>query len=341
MTIITFKPELVTKNLISVLKDRTRDIITQRFGLGNSDRKTLEAIGRQYGVTRERIRQIENFALNSIRQSSAFENVKENFSELRGILEQKGKIVSENEILNDLAKNPKDKNHLFFLLVTGNHFEKLREDNEFYHSWTTDRRMAENVHNSLRALHGRFKDEDLIPEEEILNIFRESAKEHINHEIEDEIIRSWLNISKILSKNALGEWGLATSPHIRPRGMRDLAFLILRKHGSPMHFKEVAEKIKHYFERIAHPATVHNELIKDGRFVLVGRGLYALEEWGYKTGTVKDVIREIIKIKGPLTKEEIVNIVSNERYVKKNTIIINLQNRSHFKKKEDGKYVIV
>lgn len=341
MTIINFKPEAVTKNLISGLKDRTKDIITQRFGLGNSDRKTLEAIGRQYGVTRERIRQIENFAINSIRQSSIFESAQNHFAELKDILEQKGKIVSEDEILEYLARNPKEKNHLFFLLVVGTDFEKLKEDDEFNHRWTIDREEAERVHNSLRKLHDKFSEEHLVPEDEILDIFRESAKEHINREIKDEIIRSWLNISKIISKNALGEWGLAISPHIRPRGMRDLAFLILRKHGSPMHFTEVADKIKDNFSRLAHPATVHNELIKDQRFVLVGRGLYALQEWGYKTGTVKDVIREILKIKGPLTKDEIINIVSNERYVKKNTIIINLQNRNHFTKNENGKYVIV
>jgi hypothetical protein len=47
--------------------------------------------------------------------------------------------------------------------------------------------------------------------------------------------------------------------------------------------------------------------------------LYALTEWGYSTGVVRDVIKEIIKKFGPLTKEEIIEKVLKERYVKENT----------------------
>ena len=51
-----------------------------------------------------------------------------------------------------------------------------------------------------------------------------------------------------------------------------------------MHFKEVAEAISKTFGKKTHYATCHNELIKDSRFVLVGRGMYALAEWGYQAG---------------------------------------------------------
>ena len=122
--------------------------------------------------------------------------------------------------------------------------------------------------------------------------------------------------------------------------MRDYAFLVIRKHGSPIHFKEVARIISEVFKKKAHIATCHNELIKDPRFVLVGRGLYALSEWGYMSGVVKDVIRKILEKNGPLTKEEIINKVMKERYVKENTIAVNLQNSKYFKKNKDGKYII-
>jgi hypothetical protein len=75
--------------------------------------------------------------------------------------------------------------------------------------------------------------------------------------------------------------------------------------------------------------------------VLVGRGLYALSEWGYMSGIVKDVIRKILEKHGPLTKEEIVQKVLNERYVKENTILVNLQNPKHFRKDKEGKYSFV
>lgn len=341
MTALTFKPNIVTKDLISILKDRTRDIITQRYGLGDfPKRKTLEAIGRQYGITRERIRQIENFALNSVKKSPVFESSQPVFSELKDIIAQKGKVLSEKEILDHLAEKPKLKNHIFFLLVLGDDFIKLKEDDEFEHRWTIEKEHAEKVHEALRQLHQEIKEDDLIPEKEIISSLRKHAESLIEEKIRDEIIRSWLAISKIINSNPLGEWGLASSPYIKPRGVRDLAFLVLRKQGSPMHFAEVAEKINQHFSRPAHSATVHNELIKDDRFVLVGRGLYALNDWGYKSGTVADIIKEIIKANGPLSREDVIKAVLKERYVKENTILVNLQNRNYFKRDKGGRYAI-
>jgi DNA-directed RNA polymerase delta subunit len=74
-----------------------------------------------------------------------------------------------------------------------------------------------------------------------------------------------------------------------------------------------------------HPQTVHNELIKDKRFVLVGRGTYALSEWGYKRGTVKEVLEEILrKHSRPMKRGDIIKKVLEVRQVKKSTIVINL-----------------
>lgn len=344
MTIFTFKPNIVTKNLTSGLKDRTRDIVLYRYGLGDlPKRQTLEAIGQKYGITRERVRQIENYAIDSIKKSSAFGATRDNFSELKDIFEKKGIIVSENEILNYLSeKNPLWKNHIHFLLVLGDEFSKLKEDDEFNHRWTTDIDYAEKVHEALRKFHKEIKEDELVPEKEIISSFKKQAESIVGGDInKDDILRSWLNLSKIVSSNPLGEWSLSSSPYIRPRGVRDLIFLVLRKEGSPLHFNEVTQKIVNYFARIAHPATVHNELIKDERFVLVGRGLYALNEWGYKPGTVRDIIKEIIKSNGPLIKDEVVKAVLKERHVKESTIFVNLQNNNYFKRNKEGKYVIV
>ena len=145
-------------------------------------------------------------------------------------------------------------------------------------------------------------------------------------------------MSKTLSKNPLGEWGKSNSSSIKTRGIKDYAFLMMRKHGSPMHFREVAKAIADTFTKKCHTATCHNELIKDNRFVLVGRGIYALSEWGYKKGVVKDVIKELLKKNGPMSKEDIVEQVMKERYLKKNTILVNLQNSKYFKKNKNGLY---
>jgi hypothetical protein len=182
-------------------------------------------------------------------------------------------------------------------------------------------------------------DDELIEESVIIDRFLSQLKE-VNQEYkQEEVIKRWLSLSRKIARNPLGEWGVADSPNVSARGIRDYAFLVLRKHGSPMHFTEVAKAIAEHFDRKAHIATTHNELIKDRRFVLVGRGLYALTEWGYSTGVVRDVIAEVIKKNGPLTREEIIEKVLRERYVKPNTILVNLQNAKYFKKTKDGKYV--
>ena len=148
-------------------------------------------------------------------------------------------------------------------------------------------------------------------------------------------------MSKTISKNPLGEWGKTSSPNIHTRGVKDYAYLIMRKHGSPMHFREVADAITKTFNRKTHYATCHNELIKDPRFILVGRGLYALAEWGYKPGIAREVIRDILKKDGPLSKEEVIEKVMKERYFKKNTILVNLVNPKYFKKNKTGLYTTV
>src|SRR3984957_221524 len=55
--------------LLEVLDDRERKIIFQRFGLDGGKPKTLEEVGKKFGVTRERIRQLQNIALAKLRRA--------------------------------------------------------------------------------------------------------------------------------------------------------------------------------------------------------------------------------------------------------------------------------
>jgi hypothetical protein len=341
-TKISFKPKQVTKRLLSVLNDRARDVIVGRYGLGdNTNRLTLEAIGKKYGITRERVRQIENYSINNIRKSKEYTKEKKIFDELKDFVHSLGGLISEDDLLNLTSKDKSTQNHIHFLLVAGEGFIHEKEDEEFKKRWHIDNKLAEKIHDSLRKLYGNLSDNDLIMESEIVSTFLDHVKEVSEEYKNEEIIKRWLSISKKLGKNPLGEWGKAHSPNINAKGMRDYAFLVIRKHGSPIHFREVAKLIGEIFNKKAHVATTHNELIKDDRFVLVGRGLYALAEWGYISGVVKDVIRKILDKEGPLTKEQIIEKVMKERYVKENTIIVNLQNPKFFKKDKQGRYTAV
>ncbi|PIQ68821.1 MAG: hypothetical protein COV91_01970 [Candidatus Taylorbacteria bacterium CG11_big_fil_rev_8_21_14_0_20_46_11] len=336
------KPKQTVKKLLGALPDRAKDVIVSRYGLGEKPQKmTLEAIGKKYGVTRERVRQIENYALTTIRKSEAYQKEKMALDELEQLLHSLGGVVAEDELLSHAAPDKSSQNQIHFLLVVGESFKKEREDEYFKHRWYIDEKLAGKVHDALRKLYKNLSNNDLVSELDIIAQFLTHVEDVADTLKSEEIVRRYLNLSKTIAKNPLGEWGLQTSPNIRAKGMRDYAFLVLRRHGSPIHFREVAKSIEKLFGKKAHVATTHNELIKDGRFVLVGRGLYALAEWGYMSGVVKDVIRKILDKSGPLTKDEIIAKVLNERYVKENTILVNLQNPKYFKRSKEGKYTFI
>lgn len=338
---LSFKPKQSVKKLLLALPERSRDIIIKRYGLGkNSDNMTLDAIGKAYGITRERVRQIENHAINAIRKSKNYTEEKSTFEEIEKLICNLGGIVVEQDLLDLVSKDLSIQSCINFILVVGHPFNRIKEDEDFKHRWFIDNNLADKIQNSLKKLYENLKDDELISEQEMIKTFLSYIEDVSEQYRTEEIAKRWLNLSKKVSKNPLGEWGKTISPNISIKGVRDYAYLVIRKHGSPIHFKEVAKAITTVFNKKAHVATTHNELIKDPRFVLVGRGLYALSEWGYMSGVVKDVIKKIIEKNGPMTKKEIVDKVMKERYVKENTIVINLQNKKYFTKNMDGKYEI-
>ena len=341
-TTLSFKPKQTVKRLLSCLPDRARDVIVYRYGLGNdTKRMTLDAIGKLYDITRERVRQIENYALNNIRKSEEYRKEKAAFAEIETLLHSLGGIVVEDDFLGLVSKEKGLQNQVHFLLVVGEPFKKKKEDDEFNHRWHVNEELSEKVEEALRKLYGNLNNQDLLPESEMISRFLHHLEDVSERYKNQEVVRRWLSISKKIGKNALGDWGVSNSSNIKTKGMRDYAFLVIRKHGSPIHFRDVAKQITQMFNKKAHVATTHNELIKDPRFVLVGRGLYALAEWGYAPGVVRDVIRQVLEKSGSLTKEEVIDKVMKERYVKENTIIVNLQNPKYFKRDKDGKYSVM
>jgi hypothetical protein len=342
MPTISFKPKKVTKKITSHLAERASDVIMNRFGLtADGKRKTLEEIGKKYNITRERVRQVEDAALNLIKKSEAYKGEQAVFSELKQLMHKLGSVVAEHDLLSYISKDEATQNHIHFFLVLSDAFKKYREDDHFHARWSVDDGVADKVHDALRKLYASLKDEDLIPETEIIKKFFDQIKDMAVEYRDEEMAKRWLSMSKAVAKNGLGEWGKASSPNIRTRGIKDYAFLVMRRHGSPMHFKEVADSISKTFGKKTHYATCHNELIKDARFVLVGRGMYALAEWGYKAGIAREVIQDILKREGQLSKDAVVEKVMKERYFKKNTILVNLANPKYFKKNKNGLYVAV
>jgi len=302
------------------LPEKQGEIVSRRFGLGAFKRETLESIGKRLGITRERVRQIEADAF--LKLQPEVKKQKDVFKPIENYLNKAGGIKKESVIFGDLSANS---NHIYFLLSLLRDAKRFGETEELYPSWVIGKESFSFAKKVIADIYEKIKKEN-----KPLKISDISQAVSVN----PKTLESILEISKIILKNSEGFYGLKEWPEINPRRIKDKAYIVLKKTQKPLHFKEVAGLIP-----AALPQTVHNELIKDERFVLVGRGIYALNEWGYEKGFVKDVIRDIIKQnKRPLAKEDIIKQVQAKRIVKENTILLNLSNRKYFLRDTGGFY---
>ena len=157
-----------------------------------------------------------------------------------------------------------------------------------------------------------------------------------------DLLLSYARLTWAIEQNIFGEWGSSNWPTVHPKRMNDKIYLILRQEKKPLHFTAITEKINaaHFDHKVARPASVHNELILDRRFVLVGRGMYALKEWGFERGTVAEVVAGVLRRNPGLNREQIVEEVLRRRFVKKQTVYLALMNRLLFSRRHDGGYEI-
>lgn len=316
-----FDYQKISLDLISHLKEREKEVIIRRFGLKGKAQETLEAIGKDYGLSRERIRQIQKVAIEKIKPKlKDIQNVYQFFFDH---LQKFGGVKKEESLLRELGKEKWEK-EVYFLLKLNEKFFHFPENENFYACWAISNEAYQSAINTINSVFVHLEKEKTPLTLEKLNFFS----------LEKEILETWLEISKKIQKNEEGLYGLKDWPEINPKCVRDKAYLVLKKMGKPLHFREIASRIEG-----ANLHTVHNELIRDPRFVLIGRGIYALSEWGYFPGEVKEVILRILKEeKRPLSKEEIIEKVLKQRMVKENTILMNLSNKKYFYKDEQGRY---
>lgn len=329
--------------LLESLSPRQKEVVVARYGLGKGggDGETLEAIGRRFGITRERVRQIENSALDLLSKNlNAYPACVQIIERGKGLLKVSGGAQRKETLLKNLGKSVEGitDGHLAALLKATDAFNVYPEDKHywpFYYLTKDDLKNALGFVDSWASFLRSHKDEVLAGGYEVsLNNFIKNKKLNKNH------AESYLNVAKKIRQNPYGDSGLAEWPEIRPQTTRDKIYLVLKKKGEPMHFEAIAGLINEvkFGESLALAPTVHNELIKDPRFVLVGRGIYALRELGYEPGTAREVIHKILKRQGPLHPTDVIKHVSKQRFFKPNTILINLQNKSHFERLADGRY---
>jgi len=335
----------IVQKALSLLSDRNATMLAARFGLSeNGSRETLESIGRTYSITRERVRQIEEASYHKIRNSAQYELLMPSLERVNEFISSRGGVVAEEQLLSELVTEAQ-RPHLSLLLAISNDLEKIKESDAYRTAWALSRTHAETAKTVLSSLVDYIKEAGApVSNEKLFAVAQESAGDTLA--MTPETFEAILSISKVVKKSPFGRWGLASWPQVSPRGVRDKAYLVFEREERPLHFRDIAGLIDEApFEqksnRGTHPQTVHNELIKDERFVLVGRGTYALAKWGYTPGTVKDVIMNVLQTEGnALHRDEIIDRVLKQRMVQKNTVLLNLQNKKHFKKTGDNYFIL-
>lgn len=343
----TFEPASLVSRLLSLLKERERLIVLARFGLEGQEVQTLEAIGKLYNLTRERVRQIEKDSITQLTKKKSTE-LEHALQLIFDAIAEHGNVISEEFLMQTLLPGKADEREsraVKFLLHLGEQFYYSREVPNYYEGWNLvgfhSAKLDEVMDQFVTLLK---KADHVLDHDEFYQAFRESEYfgQH-QFELTDKVIKSYLNLSKAIQINPFNEIGLKDWADVKPRDVGDKAYLVLKHHGKPEHYSVITKLINdsRFDARTAFQETVHNELIKDARFVLIGRGIYALVEWGYKKGVVADVIKEIIlQANRPLNREEIVNEVSKRRMVKRNTILVGLSNKKYFQKVGKDKYTL-
>ncbi|MDX9913113.1 MAG: HTH domain-containing protein [Candidatus Moranbacteria bacterium] len=328
--------EEVVNSITKDVNERAIAMIADRFGFGKKNTKTLGQIGETYGITRERVRQIIKEAVSKVKHKSKSDDLfKEAEEKLSFAIKEKHGIISKKDLIKMMKEDGRDENFISFILHCSDNFKIIEAEIDMeevvtlHHFdlrfWKSVKEKAKDVlskHN--KALHAN-------------DFFDEFLK--IHPELEKEMFFNFLKVSREIKQGVFEKWGIHNWKEISPKGVREKAHLVIREKNKPLHFREVAKLIDEYklSKKKTHPQTVHNELIKDEKFVLVGRGTYALREWGYQRGTVKDVISEILtSSKKPLHQDEVIERVLSVRNVKKTTVIINLN--KFFDKLDKQKY---
>ncbi len=345
-----FDPQEVVLVFLKKLSNKEAEVIKARYGLADYPKETLEAIGQRHEVTRERIRQIENLAISKIKADSQFRQILKPVEHvLNGLFGENGGVMEENYILEQLfspapASQSQIRSLLFILSkLLDQQYEKIGGDKKYKPAWKQQVAslsfLDQTIEEIVKLLN---KEGQPLPIEELMSSFRQTDFFRQNSsQLDDKIVLSYLAVVKTIDRNPFEEYGLIGWGMIRPKRMNDKIKLLMEKEGKPMHFVEIAEKIGKLFKKRAYSPTVHNELILNKDYVLVGRGIYALQKWGYKKGVVADILVNILKeSKQPLSREELVKKVSEQRIVKRNTIHLALTNKEKFTKLPDGRYTL-
>ncbi len=333
---LSFSPSSTLYSLLVKIPTREAEMLQLRFGLGQNEKHTLEAIGQKFGITRERVRQIEGAAIKKLSSFVPGTTVVALLDYTKDLLMREGGLVEMHTLLRGLldaigSKKESDAHYIELALVTSANITTVHNTIKFhpyFHLHTISEEMVARVTQLIIA--GLKKDKKVRD----FNSLADMIKKEAGVSFEPLTMMQICRISKELKVTDNAEVGLFAWTHINPRNIHDKILYVLREGKKPLHFCDITQKItdRRFDEKRVHVQAVHNELIRNESFVLIGRGIYALKEWGYTPGTVNEVVTDILRTHGKLEREKIVEEVLKVREVKRITIMLNLKNKKLFER---------
>ena len=330
----------VSDVLALIEQEREREIITRRFGLYDR-RETLEQIGELLGITRERVRQLEKAILIRLK-IAAEEGKTEVVTSLEKTfvrtLSEMGRVARVQDLADKIygrATNQQERAHVAFIATLAPGLTVIDENDSYFHAvgiaeYGDEKKIRSQIDDIVKVIKDNKEPMSLDQLHDALDY------EHPMH------VSALASISKQLA-HLKDSWGLTKWPTVNPKNIRDKIYVILAENKKPLHFSEIAKSIKDssFKRKDVTTQAIHNELIKDKRFVLIGRGIYALDNWGYSKGTVSDIIAQVLRDSTePLHRDEIVKRVLKSRQVKETTILLNLQSKPQFKRVAKATYTL-
>ena len=342
---------------VKVLKIRYGLENDQSFNTNAKRKATLQSIGKQEGITRERVRQIENSGIKNLTKLEQYQTALQRIIDhLHSVLDEHAGVMSEDNLIEKSLNHIKDakqreleSRYMRFSLHKLLNRQLVSENsNDLHHKvWAKKPEHVEFIQNALKEIYKTLeqKGTSVTLDDLIAEISESEFFKTLEQKITKQVLENLLISSSQIESNPFNEWGFKHWADIVPKRIGDKIYLVLKKHGKPLHYKKIAEKIEEYnFDpKKAHSPTIHNELILDDRYVLVGRGIYALKDWGFKSGVITDLLEDILKesARGEMAKEEIMQEIMKQRRVKDSTIYLALSDKSKFIKTHEGAYRLI
>lgn len=333
-TLTTDNIEKLFSGVLESLSQKERIVIERRIGLAG-EKETLQNIGNSFkpSITRERVRQIEDAGIKKVWRIIKATELAAIQDMAREIMSHHGGVLTREKLIGALIKNmslSKEINSHILEVIVQSDFEiiksKPRLGTQTYFTLPSiTRKSIDAVHKDALKILKRKK--DVMQRDELYAQIADNVKSEVGT-LDNVFIDSVLDIFDDLVKGEEVLIGLTRWKILNPKTLKDKAIYVMKKEKVPMHFIDISNKISDYLGESVKINTIHNELIRNEEFILIGRGIYALKEWGFKPGTVLDVILDILwKNGGPMTTEDIIKKVLKVRNVKKTTIYMNLQNK--------------